>query len=218
MQYPTLWPYQLFKLLAMSLGWQFADTWTSTWTSLKGQPRPPASLYNLATNLKPSWLILTPEKTAHSGLITFCCCILRISSLAGSVVKVVLVITYPRIGCTYLLVPPLALGDFRIWTRFLRRCVYFRVISDYFNPYCMHAHWMITTDLLHAHMETIVATSGVLNDIRPRLVERWTIVHKSYSLLDLRDCSAVLQCLLMPDHPAFSSQSTCFQVTPSINL
>ena len=88
-------------------------------------------------------------------------------------------------------------GDFRIWTRFLRRYVYFRVISIHFNPYsgyCMHAHCMITTDLLHTHMETIVATSR-------RLVERWTIGHMSYSLLDLRDCSAVLQCLFNAGSP-----------------
>ena len=38
-------------------------------------------------------------------------------------------------------------------------CALVCVISIHFNPYCMHAHCMITTDLLHTHMETIVATS-----------------------------------------------------------
>ena len=59
-----------------------------------------------------------------------------------------------------------AAGDFRIWTRFLRRYVYFRVISIHFNPYCMHAHCMICCTL------TCKLPPGVLNDTRPRLVER----------------------------------------------
>ena len=38
---------------------------------------------------------------------------------------------------------------FRIWTQFLWKYVYFRVISVDFNPYCTHAHCMIIT--LDAH-------------------------------------------------------------------
>ena len=31
---------------------------------------------------------------------------------------------------------PASTGDFRIWTRFLRKYVYFRVMNIDFNPYC----------------------------------------------------------------------------------
>ena len=65
----------------------------------------------------------------------------------------------------------------------------------HFNPYCMHAHCMICCTLAWK------LPPGVLNDTRPRLVERWTIGHMSYSLLDLRDCSAVLQCLFNAGSP-----------------
>ena len=107
-------------------------------------------------------------------------------------------------------------GDFRIWTRFLRRYVYFRVIRFTLTPtVCMPTVWLrqICCTL------TWELPPGILNDTRPHLVERWTIGYESCSLDWISKIAVVFSSgCLMSDHPSFSSQSMCFQVTASINL
>ena len=77
--------------------------------------------------------------------------------------------------------------DFRIWTRFLRKHVHFRVIHADINPYCTLAQCMIENEQL-----------GM----------------KSYKLLDLQHCSAVLKCLITP--PSHLSDQHVFQSFPAL--